>query len=227
MKREYLSLKVYEWFYIVFWCTLISIVTFINGSTIYAIISCLFGVIAASLNIFNKRTAFIFYVLYALSYGIISFLNNNYGEALLNIFYNTPLYIFTVYKLFYKNKIEGVKIQSLNIKKWIIISLIIPFVTIIYGTILNLFENSNMPYVNALATGFAIVSSFMASKRYKEQWIFWIGYSIVLIYLWMFNDGEQAYLYLNIFYTITNVIGLILWYKKYKYEKNIVAIENK
>ena len=67
----------------------------------------------------------------------------------------------------------------------------------------------------------------MASKRYKEQWIFWIGYSIVLIYLWMFNDGEQAYLYLNIFYTITNVIGLILWYKKYKYEKNIVAIENK
>jgi len=95
MKREYLSLKIYEWFYIFFWCTLISIVTFINGSTIYAIISCLFGVIAASLNIFNKRTAFIFYVLYALSYGIISFLNNNYGEALLNIFYNTPLYIFT------------------------------------------------------------------------------------------------------------------------------------
>ncbi len=218
MKKEILSLKVYEWLYLIFWCIFISILSFLNSSSIYALFSSLFGIIAVVLNIKNNRYAFIFYALYAISYGIIAFINNNYGEAILNILYNMPLYLYTIYKLFIKtnNSDKENKIKSLTIRGFIIIAMVIPLVTVIYGLILSNVKNSNLPFINALATGFAITSSFLASNRYKEQWYFWIGYSIVLIYIWSHSSGERVYLYLNAFYIISNLIGLYLWNRKSK-----------
>lgn len=224
MKKEILCLRLYEWLYIFFWAILISILSFFNNSSIFAVISCLLGMFATIFNMKNNRIAFIFYILYVSSYGTISLINHNYGEGILNLFYNTPLYIFTVYKLFFaKDKVQSDndKIKSLNLKEWIIILLLIPLVTLIYGYILSRIENSNLPYINALATGFAATSSFLASKRCKDQWIFWMGYSFSLIYIWMFSNGERVYLFLNIFYIVNNAIGIYLWNKKYKEQRLI------
>ena len=221
MRKELLSLKVYEWIYLVFWCLLISILSFFNDSSIFAIISSVFGIIAAVFNIKNNRYAFLFFALYASSYGVIALINHNYGEGILNLFYNTPLYIFTIYNLFFSKKVNNgnSNIKTLNIKEWIIISIIIPIVTIIYGFILSKFENSNLPYINALATGFAIISSFLASKRNKDQWYFWMGYALVVVYIWLYSQGEQVYLFLNIFYLLNNSLGLYLWTKAYKEQR--------
>lgn len=223
MKKEFLCLKVYEWIYLIFWCLLISILSLLNKSSIYALISSLFGIIAAIFNIKNNRLAFIFFALYACSYGIIAFINHNYGEGILNVLYNTPLYAFTIYKFFFskKNRESNTKIKSLNYKEWIIISIVIPLVAIGYGFILSRLENSNLPYINALATGFAVISSLLASKRCKEQWYFWMGYAFVLIYIWMNSQGEKVYLILNCFYVINNSLGLYLWIKAYKKERTI------
>ena len=221
MKKEYLCLKVYEWIYLIFWCALISVLSVFNGSSIFAVISSVFGIIAAIYNIKTNKLAFIFFALYAFSYGVIAFVNHNYGEGILNVFYNTPLYLFTIYKLFFSKKESdgNDKIKSLSTKEWIIIAFVIPLVTIVYGFILSKLENSNLPYINALATGFAVISSLLASKRCKEQWYFWMGYAIVLIYIWMNSQGEKVYLILNCFYVINNSLGLYLWMKAYKKEK--------
>ena len=171
MRKEILNLKIYEWIYLIFWVIFISILSFINNSSIYALISCLFGIVAVIFNMKGNRFAFIFYSLYALSYGIIAFINHNYGEGI--------LYIFTIYKLFISKKEREIndKINTLSKKELIIILIIIPFVTFVYGFILSNIENSNLPYVNALATGFAMISSFLTSRRIKEQWYFWILYN--------------------------------------------------
>lgn len=225
MRKEFLNLKIYEWIYLIFWMIFISILSFINNSSIYALISCLFGIVAVIFNMKGNRFAFIFYSLYALSYGVIAFINHNYGEGILNLFYNFPLYIFTIYKLFISKKEREIndKINTLSKKGLIIILIIIPFVTFVYGFILSNIENSNLPYVNALATGFAMISSFLTSRRIKEQWYFWILYSFTLIFIWLNSHGERIYLYLNSFYLISNSIGLYTWLKKDKENK---AIEN-
>ena len=63
MKKTFLSLKIYEWIYLVFWCVLISILSLFNKSSIFAIMSSVFGIIAAVLNIKNNRYAFFFFAL--------------------------------------------------------------------------------------------------------------------------------------------------------------------
>ena len=221
MKKTFLSLKIYEWIYLVFWCVLISILSLFNKSSIFAIMSSVFGIIAAVLNIKNNRYAFFFFALYASSYGIIAFINHNYGEGILNLFYNTPLYIFTIYNLFFSKKVKegNSSIKALSSKEWIIIAIIIPLVSVVYGFVLSRFENSNLPYINALATGFAIISSFLASRRNKDQWYFWIGYALVVVYIWLYSQGERVYLFLNIFYLLNNSLGLYLWMKAYKKER--------
>ena len=68
-----------------------------------------------------------------------------------------------------------------------------------------------------------MISSFLTSRRIKEQWYFWILYSFTLIFIWLNSHGERIYLYLNSFYLISNSIGLYIWLKKDKENK---AIEN-
>ena len=64
----------------------------------------------------------------------------------------------------------------------------------------------------------------MASKAYKEQWIFWLIYSVILTILWGLtfsasSNSSFIYLVLNCFYLIINVYGLINWYKEYNKQK--------
>ena len=151
----------------------------------------------------------------------------NYGEGVLNLLFNLPLYIYTTVKLLRKkNNVSNdstFKINTLPIKYLIIIICLIPVVTIGYGFILKIL-NSNFPFINAFATTVALSCAFMASKAYKEQWIFWLIYSVILTILWGLtfsasSNSSFIYLVLNCFYLIINVYGLINWYKEYNKQK--------
>ncbi len=229
MKKISTFFKPFEWIYLLgsFACIIVFAILYHNS--VFDIIATLCGILAASINLKARRCAFIFYAVYVSIYGITSFFNHIYGEAILNIFYCLPLYLFTIYNLYLnKNKEHSASlyINKLPIKGYIMILIIIPIITIGYGFLLK-YLNSTLPFANALATAVALISSFLASKAYKEQWIFWCLYSLVLIFIWLsvfIEKGSNGLVYfiLNIIYVGINIYGLIIWQKKYKLQ----SIEN-
>ena len=196
---------------------------------IFELISVILGLLAATLNGKRKKYAFFFYSVYVTIYGIISFISKQYGEGVLNIAINLPMYLYTIYNYYIKDKRSDKNIESSQkdfkinkINKYMIIGIIlfIPIITGLYGFILSLLK-SNYPYLNALATSLALVSVFLATKGILEQWYFWIFYSIILIVIWVLNYincGSSGLLYiaLNIIYVIVNTYFLIKWYIIYK-----------
>lgn len=228
-------LKMYKWYELVFmlvsFIALITLGIIFRGDNIYLLvfelISTICGLVAAMTNFKRKKYAFIFYSVYVTIYGIISFFNKQYGEGVINLAFNLPLYLYTLYKLYFKIKDNNSEFQinSLNLKGWIIIIVFIPVVTVGYGFLLK-YLNSSLPFENALATSLALIAAFLASKAIKEQWLFFLFYSIVLTYIWTsnyINGGTSGftYLVLNIIYIIFNLYGFILWYKLAKKPKEI------
>ncbi len=196
---------------------------------IFELISVILGLLAATLNGKRKKYAFFFYSVYVTIYGIISFISKQYGEGVLNIAINLPMYLYTIYNYYIKDKRSDKNIESSQndfkinkINKYMIIGIIlfIPIITGLYGFILSLLK-SNHPYLNALATSLALASVFLATKGILEQWYFWIFYSIILIVIWVLNyinSGSSGLLYiaLNIIYVIVNTYFLIKWCIIYK-----------
>lgn len=226
MKNFIKSFKWYELtFIIVSFVSLIILNIIFNKdqiiNLIFHTITTLLGILGASLNLKKVRWAFIIYSIYALLYGINALYVKNYGEGVLNLVFNLPLYIYTTVKLLKKNNTNNTtfKINTLPIKYLIIIICIIPIIAVGYGFLLK-YLKSNFPFINALATAFALSCAFMASKAYKEQWIFWLLYSAILTVLWGLTYSSSStssilYLVLNSLYLIINLYGLITWYKDY------------
>lgn len=213
-----LKSKILEYSFYAICLIIIFVLSLIYKSNIFELISTILGLCAVILNSKKEPKCFFIYIFYVSIYGVISFFRKQYGEAILNICYNLPMYLFTIYNLFIKKKKQkNETINNLKKKQLFIIIIFIIFFSILYSLFLN-FIGSNLPYFNALATSFCIVSVYLASKMIKEQWIFWILYSIVLTYIWYSNyliDGETGILYLvlNIIYIVLNIKGYITWIK--------------
>lgn len=221
-------LKLWEWIFLFVAYTTMITFGIIYKNHVFMILSTLLGLLAAMLNMEAKKYCFFFYAVYVAIYGIFSFLGKQYGEGVLNLCYNLPLYLYTIYRLYYLEKKRGnekeFKIKKLNKKQWLIIVILIPLITLVYGFILK-YVKSALPFINALASVFAIIASFLASKTTKEQWIFWILYSAVLVYLWFYQFQQTGsnglvYLILNMFYIVINTYGLIFWHRQYRRSVN-------
>lgn len=215
--KKVINIISFEWLIYILSILLIFVLACIYKSGIFELISTLLGLVAVSLNSKKKTQCFFFYVFYVLIYGIVSIINKQYGEGILNLCYNLPLYLITLYHLYIKRSEKKVdNIVNLSRNQWLYIVFFIPLVTLVYGYVLLLIKSNN-PFFNALATAFSLVAAFLASKFVKQQWLFWICYSLVLTYIWLVNFLESQtgvlYLVLNIIYIILNINGYITWNK--------------
>lgn len=222
MKKILSYLKWYEYLFLLSSITIVIIMSIIFKISPLETISTCFGLFASFLNSKSNKNCFFFYVIYVALYGIVAFNAKQYGEGIINLFYNVPLYLFTLYKLFLCKKIKITKEFIFKRRYYIYSILVLILITIIYGLILDNLFHSSLPYLNALATGFAILSSFFASKRVIEQWGYWICYSIVLLIIWFINFNNSnagiTYLFLNFFFIAIDIYGIITWSKERKFK---------
>lgn len=234
-------IKSFTWYEITFICvaliTLTTLTIILDKSNIYSLIfhlvTTILGIFGACLNAKKVKWAFIIYAIYALLYGLNALYLKNYGEGALNIIFNLPLYIYTTIKIYKNKQNKGestFKINTLPIKYLIIILCLIPVFTVGYGFLLR-YLKSLFPFLNAFATAIALSCAFLASKAYKEQWIFWIIYSSTLTVLWglTFSSAYTTgfiYLALNCFYLMINVYGLVKRYKEFKAQKKLLDTKN-
>ena len=106
----------------------------------------------------------------------------------------------------------------LNIKSWkksnhffaIMIVLILYFIS---GATLEKYTQAALPFLDALTTWGAIITTYMVAKKILENWIYWFVIDSISIYLYI---SRELYLtaFLFFIYLIIIIFGYHSWIKK-------------
>lgn len=105
------------------------------------------------------------------------------------------------------------KVQFLSLKGWLAVILTIAVLSVAVYYLLILFTNSTTPCLDSITSVSSIVCTFLASKKYIDNWVLWIVIDSVYTFL---------YAYKNIYFaSATTVVYLVVAVYGYKHWKKI------
>ena len=177
---------------------------------------------------------------------VISFIGGLYGEAFKNLFILIPLEIYGFYM--WKHSAEKsedgvVEGRTFTKAQWVKTIIIMLTAWLIYGTILknvpsimmSLFGMSIKPdpsyIMDALSSVITTYALYLTSRRYVEQWYFWILSNIGFVVFvetmvkqgFTINNLSGAMTWLR--YGVSLFYGFYLWRKMYKDKHKGIDIE--
>ena len=72
---------------------------------------------------------------------------------------------------------------------------------------------ASFPYIDALTTGFAVMTTYLVAQKVLENWLYWVVIDFVSIYLY-FQKGLMLTSGLFILYVFMALSGYFMWRKK-------------
>jgi nicotinamide mononucleotide transporter len=80
------------------------------------------------------------------------------------------------------------------------------------GFISTTYNWSNYPYIDSVLAASSVVATWLTTKRYIENWIFWIIIDVASVMLYI-HKGPEMYLFAILFFifTVLSIRGLISW----------------
>ena len=143
---------------------------------------------------------------------------NLYMEAYLQIFY----IIMAIYGWFQWNKISEDKskfiVRTWSIKQHLIVISSVISLAYISGSLLNIYTEAALPFIDALTTWGAIIATYMVAKKLLENWIYWFVIDSISVLLFM-SRGLYLTSVLFFVYLIIIYFGYKSW-TKIKHEIN-------
>ena len=98
---------------------------------------------------------------------------------------------------------------------------IILMLSFLSGTLLRLFTDSALPFLDALVTWGAVVATYMVAKKLLENWLYWLVIDSISILLFISRDLWLTACLFGV-YIVIIVFGFRLWSKALK-ENNAVS----
>lgn len=148
------------------------------------------------------------------AYIFICFESKLYFETLLQFYY----FAATIYgwKMWQKQvDHESLPISYLPLKHHFILIGIGGIATLIFAFVANNYTQAALPFVDAFTTIFALIATWMVTKRIIENWIYWIIIDAVSFFLYSSRTLQLTAL-LFLLYVFIAVFGFINWRKLYK-----------
>ena len=143
---------------------------------------------------------------------------NLYMEAYLQIFY----IIMAIYGWFQWNKISENKskfiVRTWSIKQHLIVISSVISLAYISGSLLDIYTEAALPFIDALTTWGAIIATYMVAKKLLENWIYWFVIDSISVLLFM-SRGLYLTSVLFFVYLIIIYFGYKSW-TKIKHEMN-------
>ena len=154
----------------------------------------------------------------SLLYFFIMMSANLYMEAYLQIFY----IFMAIYGWFQWNKISEDKskfiVRTWSIKQHLIVISSVISLAYISGSLLNIYTEAALPFIDALTTWGAIIATYMVAKKLLENWIYWFVIDSISVLLFM-SRGLYLTSVLFFVYLIIIYFGYKSW-TKIKHEMN-------
>ena len=208
----------YNWFEKLFMLSMLlaQIVVFcVAPDTPLGIISGIAGVISVVLCAKGKFSFYFIGFVQTISYLILAWHNQFYGEVIENIFYLvTMVWGIFVWKNNMKQNDDGtadVKAKKFSVIQWILAIIGTIIATIGMGYWLTTI-GSAQAYTDVATNVMAIFAQLLMVRRYREQWVWWIVIDILCIKMW-FVAGNWSMVAMYIAWTANCIYGWYNWSK--------------
>lgn len=182
----------------------------LTNDDILSFICGLSGVINVVLCSQRKMSFYLFAYIQMLTYIIIIYQNQLWGELGENIFYfvTTTIALFLWWKNYNKEE-KVVEARKFGKFGWVISGTIFVVATVVlYGILLK--TNDPKPFLDAVSTVPAFIAQVLLMMRYREQWIMWFIVDIATLILWI-SLGNVFMILQYIFWTMNCVYGYYKW----------------
>ena len=104
-------------------------------------------------------------------------------------------------------------ISRLPRKFWLAIFIFLAAGTLTIGTLLSQMEAARLPFIDAFAVNNAVVAQWMLSRKYIENWIFWIIGDVISVPLYAYKGWIFTSFQFFVFLIIA-ILGYLEWRKK-------------
>ena len=184
---------------------------FNNISLLLEIVAVILGIIYVILAAKNKISCWIFGILGSLlSIFLFVFYAKLYAEAVLYLFY-----VFAgIYGwINWKNQKNEAEVYQRKVLTHIIVIGIGTVLSVgLYYVLTYFFEEAKRPFIDSFTTIFSFIATYLTTKKWIENWIYWVVIDAVTTYLY-FSRGLEIYALLMFAYSIIAVYGYFQWKK--------------
>ena len=216
--------KILNYFTLFEWCLYILGLVFIllffilfKNKDYISLIGALIGVTALIFVSKGNVVGQIITVVFSIFYGIISYSYRYYGEMITYLCMTTPIAIMAVVSWIKnpskENKHE-VKVNTLNIKEYILLFILSIIVTLVLYFILKYFNTNNL-FVSTISITTSFIASYLTMRRSRFYAIAYALNDVVLIILWILacNDNIEYVSMVTCFvcFLANDVYGFINW----------------
>ncbi|MGL4989966.1 MAG: nicotinamide riboside transporter PnuC [Paraclostridium sp.] len=187
--------------------------------SIIGLISSLSGVLTSIYQVRASIACYFWWILNTVTYGIVAIDQHLYGQFIQNIVFLLPLEIWGF--IAWKKNLSNSENDSITVKKfttmnWVITIIALLICWFLYGELLNylpeIFKSlfnmkiqaDNQIKLDSFTSIITIFAVFLTSKRYIEQWYFWIiaNIGIVLFIKNIINTG---------IFSVSDLSGALVW----------------
>lgn len=180
----------------------------------------------------------IIYILFAVNEKQICFLFGGIGCSLwayedfvnLNLIFDGFLQLFyvgmSIYGWLVWSKRDQLKdespIRNMTWQKHLITIATALIISIALAKVSTLFFETNLPYLDAITTSFAIVATYLLAEKYIDNWVYWMVINPIYVYIY-YRTGAWFFLGMMILYTIMSIWGFIQWRKLQKDQLHLLS----
>lgn len=171
----------------------------------------------------GKISNYYFGIVNVITYAIVAYGWNYYGDVMLNLAYFLPMQFVGLY-LWSKNKSKQntVTVRHLSNIHRIVSIFIIVILVYTYGLLLEHIGGS-LPLVDSATTILSVAAMLLMAFMYTEQWILWIIIDVLSIIMWaaVLQKGgtDISVLIMWIAYLINAIYGFYNWIRLERIQK--------
>ena len=169
------------------------------------------GVSGVYLSIKEKLWAWPLFILCYATYVYLSWQAALLATLLLNtVFIFISIYGWSNWLKASQSDDPKVRIQHTPPRLLIQCGMIIVCFSLFLGGLLDRYSEAFLPYLDAFATSCAFVAQWMLSRKYIENWIFWIAADCIFVGLW-FTQGYYVSAALFMMFIVLAIRGWQTW----------------
>lgn len=177
------------------------------------------GVLSGIYTARGELGAFTWGVVNTFTYIFVAWHSQIYGQAILYIFFETPMQIVSYFiwkRNMKKSDAATVEPRKLDLKKWIVLIILFVIVWAAYGTFINylpeifktdfslIIKRDPLYIVDSLSTTLTITAVILTCMRFIEQWYFWIASSTIGIILFIMSLCVSSF-------SLNSLSAMIMW----------------
>ena len=181
----------------------------------------LMGVLATVCSANGKIITFLFGLLDVSIYGVMCFIGQKYGNAILHFLYFVPMQFVGFAQWRRRGQTSEHKVNARfltgKLRFWCGAALVLGSTGVFFALRLSGAAGDTLIY-DAVSVVCNIIGQLLMSTAYMEQWFFWIGVNISSIIMWSVTlasapDSSYALIYIikYSFYLINAINGLRIW----------------